>query len=381
MSEAPAGLYVHVPFCSRVCPYCDFAVRTGGPERRRRYTEYLLEEIALYAGFPLRFDTIYFGGGTPSLLALEDLERIVERAREQLAVDPAAQIFLEANPEDASREALAGWRRLGVRTLSLGLQSLDPAGLSFLGRRHTADEARRAVALAREVGFPTISVDLIYGLPGQSEEDWRRELDRALELRADHLSCYQLTIHQGTRFGLLEKRGKLTQPSNDAQGALFRLTHRYLNDAGMQGYEVSQFARGDAHRSRHNRKYWDHTPYLGLGPSAHSYHGDRRWWNIRRTDDWQERVDRGERPLEGEETLDAQALVLEALMTGLRTYAGVDLDWIEKRWRINLRSANGPLLEQLQADALATMEEQRLIPTLEGLALADTVATRFDLHS
>lgn len=285
MSQELAGLYLHIPFCSQVCPYCDFAVRTGGPERRHRFTDHLLAEIELYSGYPLRFDTIYFGGGTPSLLALDDLARILESARRHLSVETEARIYLEVNPEDVSPETLAGWKRLGVGTLSLGIQSLDPANLRYLGRRHTAEEARRSVELAREPGFSTLSVDLIYGLPGQSDADWRRELDRALALEFDHLSCYQLTIHAGTRFGLLERRGQLKQLPNDAQGELFRLTHRHLNDSGMQGYEVSQFAAAAEHRSKHNRKYWDHTPYLGLGPSAHSYHGDRRWWNIRRTDD------------------------------------------------------------------------------------------------
>jgi oxygen-independent coproporphyrinogen-3 oxidase len=379
LSEARAGLYLHVPFCRRVCPYCDFAVRTGDRKRRRRYVDHLLLEIGLYAGYPLRFDTIYFGGGTPSLLEVEDLERIVSAARRHLRVEDETGIFLEANPEDVTPSRLAAWRRLGVATLSLGVQSLESGALSFLGRPHGPDDARRSVAQALEAGFHTVSIDLIYGRPGQSSGAWRRELEQALTLGAHHFSCYQLTIHDRTRFGLLEKRGKLTQLSSDEQARLFRTTHELLNASGMQGYEVSQFATGTEHHSRHNLKYWDHTPYLGLGPAAHSFHADRRWWNIRRTDPWQERVREGRRPVDGEETLDTKALVLEALMTGLRTYAGVDLKRLRSRWGPDLLDANLGLVQRLESDGLLALAGGRLVPTLSGLALTDTIAARFEI--
>jgi oxygen-independent coproporphyrinogen-3 oxidase len=379
LSEPRAGLYLHVPFCRRVCPYCDFAVRTGDRARRRRYVDHLRGEIELYAGYPLRFDTIYFGGGTPSLLEAEDLERILSSARHHLRVEDGAGIFLEANPEDVSPPRLAAWRRLGVATLSLGVQSLEPDALDFLGRRHGPDDARRSVERAVEAGFSTVSIDLIYGLPGQTPEAWRRELARALTLGAHHFSCYQLTIHDRTRFGLLAKRGKLIEPASDEQARLFRATHELLNASGMQGYEVSQFAVGSEHHSRHNLKYWDHTPYLGLGPAAHSLHGDRRWWNVRRTDPWQERVREGHRPVEGDETLDTRALVLEALMTGLRTYAGVDLGRLRSRWGLDLLDANRALVDRLETDGLLALTGVRLVPTLRGLALADTLATQFEI--
>jgi oxygen-independent coproporphyrinogen-3 oxidase len=176
----------------------------------------------------------------------------------------------------------------------------------------------------------------------------------------------------------LEKRGELTQLPADDQGELFRLTHRYLNDAGMQGYEVSQFARAPAHRSRHNLKYWSHTPYLGLGPSAHSFHERRRWWNHRRTEPWQEAVLRGSLPVEGEEHLDTRALVLEALMTGFRTYAGVDLSGLRSRWGVDLQATDPALINRLHSEGLLSLADDRLVPTLEGLALADSIAPMFD---
>lgn len=380
MSDGPAGLYLHVPFCARVCPYCDFAVRTGDGARRGRFVEHLLREIELYADYPLEFDTIYLGGGTPSQLAVDDLDRILEAAGRRLHLRSDLAVFLEANPEDVSAEAVASWRGRGVSTLSLGVQSLDPAELAFLGRQHGPEDARRAVGQALEAGFDTVSVDLIYGLPGQEPAAWRRALGAAVALEAQHLSCYPLTIHRGTRFGLLEQRGLLRPLPADEQGELFRLTHRVLNDSGYAGYEVSNFAAAPRHRSRHNVKYWDHTPYLGLGPSAHSFHDGRRSWNVRGTDPWEERIAGGERPIEGSETLDTEALALESLMLGLRTYDGVDLRRLRERYGVDLAAANEALLARLITDGLLSIAHDHLIPTLAGLAVADGLAARFELR-
>jgi len=377
LSEPPAGLYLHIPFCSRICPYCDFAVRTGDIARRRRFVDHLVAEIELYQDCSLLFDTIYFGGGTPSMLADDDLGRILEAARSRLRFARATRTYLEANPEDVTGPALEAWKRLGVETLSLGVQSLDPNGLEFLGRRHTVEDAARAVSLSLAAGFRTVSVDLIYGRPDQSTSDWQQELDRAVALEADHVTCYQLTVHDRTRFGLLEKRGQLTQLSNEAQGELFRLTHRHLEASGYRGYEVSQFAADPAHHSRHNLKYWDHTPYLGLGPSGHSFEGRRRWWNFRRTDAWQERVARAVRPVEASETLDDRALALESLMLGFRTHAGVDTHRLRSRWGVELLGSNAELVRRLESDGLISVVDGRLAPTLEGLAVADSLATLF----
>jgi len=378
VSEEPAGLYFHIPFCSRICPYCDFAVRTGDRARRRRFVDHLLAEIELHDGQALRFDTIYFGGGTPSSLLPEEIGRILDAVRRRFRFENDVRIFVEVNPEDVTAETAAAWRGLGVNTLSLGIQALNADGLKFLGRLHDVDQARHSVDLVQDAGFDTVAIDLIYGLPGQTASDWRAELDRALALPAQHFSCYQLTIHPRTRFSLLEKRGELTQLPEDEQGELFRLTHRHLNEAGMQGYEVSQFARAPEHRSRHNLKYWTHTPYLGLGPAAHSFHQRRRWWNHRRTSPWQEAVLQGVLPVEGEERLDTRALILEVLMTGFRTYAGVDLSGLRSRWGVDLQATDPALIHRLRSEGLISRADDRLIPTLEGLAVADSIALMFD---
>ncbi|MES1243037.1 MAG: radical SAM family heme chaperone HemW [Acidobacteriota bacterium] len=375
--DSAPGLYLHIPFCSAICPYCDFAVLTGGPEHRERFTEHLVSEIGLWSSGsePFRgIDTVYFGGGTPSALAPEQLGRILEAIRTGLPLADDAWIFLEANPEDVTPDSVRAWRELGVRTLSLGIQSFDAGALAFLGRRHSPEEARWSVELARAAGFHTVAFDLIYGLPGQTVEDWRRTLETAVALEPDHLSCYQLTIHEGTPFGFRLARGKMTEAPEETQADLFLLTHAFLREAGLPGYEVSNFARSPEHRSRHNQKYWDHTPYLGLGPSAHSFSGNRRWWNERKIKPYEARIDASERPVAGSEELTAEDLALEALMLGLRTAEGVDLDQLRRRFGVGI---SGP--ENIEG--LLRIEDGRLVPTLEGWAVADTLVRSFEIIS
>jgi oxygen-independent coproporphyrinogen-3 oxidase len=395
LSGAAPGLYLHIPFCSAICPYCDFSVLKAGAAARRRFVEHLVAEVPL-AGCqwkdPRPFDTVYLGGGTPSQLPPEALARVLAACASHLAL-AKPWIFLEANPEDVTPTVCAAWRRLGVRTLSLGVQSFSDESLRFLGRRHTAETALAAVETALAAGFDTVSLDLIFGLPGQTPQAWRRELAVAAAHGPGHLSCYQLTIHPRTRFGIAAKRGQLSELPEDEQAALFELTHRFLADAGFTAYEVSNFARAREHESRHNRKYWDHTPYLGLGPSAHSLAvvqegaaapSARRWWNELRTPRWEGRVAAGERPVEAEESLDAAALATEAVMLGLRTAAGIDLDAFTARYNVDLLATNDVLVARLVDEGRLVVGAgphggRRLVPTVSGLAVADGVAAAFDV--
>src|SRR4030095_10936503 len=303
---------------------------------------------------------------------------------------PAPWIFLEANPEDVTPEACAAWRGLRGRTLSVGVQSFSDGALRFLGRRHTGRQAREAVETALGAGFDTVSIDLIFGLRGQTAEEWRQDLATAVYLEPQHLSCYQLTIHPRTRFGVQAKHGQLSELPEDEQATLFELTHRFLADAGFAAYEVSNFARSPAHQSRHNRKYWDHTPYLGLGPSAHSLAAPdasspaRRWWNERSTPRWERRLAAGERPVEAQELLGAKELAEEALLLGLRTTAGIDLEGFRERYGVDLLSANDPLVARLVDEGRIVVRADAegapwLVPTLSGLAVADGLAATFDL--
>jgi oxygen-independent coproporphyrinogen-3 oxidase len=374
--EALPGLYVHVPFCSALCPYCDFAVNVGTAERRKRFAERLLAEADLVEPEPTRcFDTLYFGGGTPSSLDPESLVAIVGRLSSWLL--PGCRLFLEANPEDVREETLRALREAGIHTLSLGVQSLQPESLRFLGRRHSDDEARRAVELAREAGFGTLSIDLIYGLPGQTAGDWRRDLEDALRLSPDHLSCYQLTIHEGTLFGRRKREGGLVETEPDVEADLFRLTHDVSADHGYEGYEVSNFARGREHRSRHNEKYWAHAPYLGLGPSAHSFDGTSRRWNERSFFDWERVVAAGRVPVAGRELLGDDDLLVETLMLRLRTRDGIDLRSVRERFGVDLRESNRALIERAVEDGLLVSDGFVLKPTTAGLAVADSLAGSF----
>jgi len=378
------GLYLHIPFCSAICPYCDFAVLTGGPEMRERFVDSLLAEIRMWGADRDLFsdiDTIYFGGGTPSALAPDQIARILGAARDDLSIQENAWIFFEANPEDVTPESARAWRDLGVRMLSLGIQSFDAEALRFLGRRHSPEEARQSVEIAREAGLGIVSIDLIYGLPDQTPGVWRQTLAEAVALRPDHISCYQLTIHVGTPFGFRLARGKLAELPEAAQADLFLATHRFLADHGYPAYEVSNFARSPEHRSRHNRKYWDHTPYLGVGPSAHSFSGlagRRRWWNERNLKPYLIRTGAGERPLTGSEELTAEDLAVEALMLGFRTVEGIDLARFRQRYGIDLADRNARLIGRLEREGLLRSEQGRLLPTLEGWAVADSLARDFE---
>lgn len=373
MSPEP-GLYVHVPFCSAICPYCDFAVTRDEPRRRERFASALLAEADLLGAPERPADTLYFGGGTPSRLDASDLARAVEGLRDRGWSSASARIFLEANPEDVRKETLDGWRGAGVRTLSLGVQSLDDDALRFLGRRHTASGARAAVETARAAGFDTLSVDLMYGLPGQTREDWERVLGAALALEPDHLSCYQLTVHEGTIFGRRAREGMLVESDEERQASLFHVTHERLAGAGYEGYEVSNFARSPEHRSAHNEKYWSHAPYVGLGPSAHSFDGRRRTWNERSFFAWEKRLLAQASPEAGGEDLDEEALLLETLMLRLRTRDGLDLDAFETRFGVDLLEEARSVAERAFAEGLLALEPPRIRPTLGGLAVADGLA-------
>lgn len=406
MSAAAPGLYVHVPFCARVCPYCDFAVQTGGPRKRDAYVRSLLQEILCWAdreaapaaaagggdghaveaspwGAVQAFDTVYLGGGTPSSLTLDALGEILAALRGALPIAEDAELTLEANPEDISDHRLAAWRSLGVSRLSVGVQSFDAAALELLGRSHTPRQAIAAIERSMAAGFDTVSLDLIFAVPGQTAASWESSLRQAVELQPHHISCYELTVHQGTRFFRERRRGHFAEVSGDDKAEQFFLVHRFLAEAGYPAYEVSNFARRPEFRSLHNAKYWDHAAYLGLGPSAHSYDGkDKRWWNEPRLTDWQAALDASGSGVRDEETLTAEQGVLEALALGLRTTAGIDLEHMARRYGIDLRPGNAQLVASLTGcGLLESGEGGRLVPTLEGLALADTLAGAFEIPS
>lgn len=387
---AAAGIYIHVPFCSAICPYCDFAVQVGNAAKRRRYVATLCDEIqrsgaswnTLVTKLPAAriFDTIYFGGGTPSFLEPEELDRILETLRAHLPVAKGACTFLEANPEDVTSSKLTSWKDLGVATLSLGIQSFDDDALTFLGRRHRSKDAWHSVETALGVGFSTVSVDLIYGLPGQSRASWQETLNRVCDLEPDHLSCYELEIHRRTSFGKQVAKGTLHPMPDEAQAELFVATHQWLEARGFKAYELSNFARSESHQSLHNRKYWNHTPYLGLGPSAHSFAGRERWWNNPSFSTWQRHLNEQTSYEAGREDLGDEDLLLERIMLALRTRDGIDLEELRERYGCDLLRLNEERIKRYIRSGLLCRVDNHLRPTLKGWIVADALAAELSIE-
>ncbi len=371
------GLYIHVPFCARICPYCDFAVTTGAEAKRRAYLRSLdaeIEQAAAAHGDWLAFETIYFGGGTPSVLPPAQLSDILDAVRRNFSVSEDLWLTLEANPEDVTDEVAGAWRHLGFRSLSLGVQALDDERLDFLGRTHVTETARDAVRAARSVDFDLVSIDLMFGATGQTQRSWSRELEAAIELQPDHISLYQLTYHEDTPFWKWLQSGRRAELPEPQQADLYLQAVEQLSGAGFDAYEVSNFSRGRKAESRHNRKYWEHAPYLGLGPSAHSFDGDRRrWWNHRNLPQWEAALERGESPLAGAETLDTDELVTEAVMFGMRTRKGLDLAEVEARLGVDLEALNEVRFNEWRNRGLVK-GHRVLRPTPSGMAIADRLA-------
>lgn len=364
-----SGLYVHVPFCHTKCGYCDFY--SVPPQRVEAWVEAVIAEARLRASAFGRFTTLYLGGGTPSLLTEPQLAALITGLRASCDLAPGAEITLEVNPDDVSLERLAHWRWLGISRLSLGLQAVGDDDLVALGRRHTADQGWSAMRLARLAGFDNLGVDLIWGLPGQSLETWAATLEEILAGRPEHLSCYQLTLEPHTPLARELAAGGPALPDEERARRFFLFTSRYLTERGYEHYEVSNFAWGRRHRSRHNQLYWQHAPYLGLGPAAHSFDGRRRWWNVRSVDRYLEMLAAGRAPTDGAETLGAQELRLEEVMLGLRTADGVSSAAIEHYpgWEATIAA--------LGREQLAYLLGGRLRPTPAGLAVADGLPLRF----
>jgi len=321
-------VYLHVPFCTRRCSYCDFAIAVRRSVPSDAYVEAVLAEWRLWQAdpvwqqYPSEVQTIYFGGGTPSKLEPSAIGRILERIASDRPVVAGAEITLEANPEDVSLAAAAAWRAAGVNRVSLGVQSFDPAVLTWMHRTHTADQATRAVEALRFAGIADVSLDLIFGLPAALKRDWFRDLAAALALGPEHLSLYGLTVEAHTPLGRWTGRGEVSPATDDTYAGEFLLTHDTVVAHGFDHYEVSNAAR-PGHRARHNSAYWQRAPFIGLGPAAHSGFGEERRWNVREWAAYQRLVAGGRSPQECREKLDDTAVALEELYLGLRTSDGL----------------------------------------------------------
>ncbi len=371
MIDDKTGLYVHVPFCRSKCPYCDFYSHTD----RSLITPWLnaLEgEIGFYQNQFPSFDTLYLGGGSPSILSEEQLGLLLEMIFDRFHFESESEITLEANPNDLNPAKLKTLRELGVNRLSLGVQSFDDQELLFLRRRHTVKEAEQALEWIREAGFTNIGIDLIYGLPGQTREQWLASLQQALAFNPEHLSCYQLTLAKGTLFYGLKEKGDFRPISEEEEAAFFLATSEFLQGHDYIHYEISNFARGKKYFSKHNQKYWQRQAYLGLGPSAHSFQENRRWWNVRSITQYCRALEQGKLPVEEQEELTEEQDHLEVISLGLRTRAGLDLS------RLGDSLSLGKTLSRLAEAQLVSITDNRLVPTLKGFLLADRLPLLFD---
>ena len=372
-----AGLYVHIPFCSSRCSYCDFATGLYQSEIAERYVRALVQEIqsTTYAGD--RVDTIYFGGGTPSLLSSVQLEQILVALHGHFRVEQASEITLEINPGSATVEKLRQFRELGINRASFGAQTFDDAELAKLGRSHTTADALRTFGDLRSCGFANVSFDLIAGLPGQTLAGWQRNIEKALELSPEHLSFYLLEVHSGTPLAEHIRRGVQPVPDDDLAGVMYEWMLECATKAGYQHYEISNLCRTGFH-SRHNMKYWTAEPYYGFGCSAHSYDGrNRRWSNHRDVLKYVETIESGVSPIVEEQQLSKTDVRAEAVFLGMRLMQGVDLRRYRESFGVDLRDEHGEDLDRFCEAGLVEFDGDLVRLTRTGALLSNEVFAAF----
>lgn len=370
------GIYVHIPFCHRKCGYCDFNSYAGLDALVDPLVEALHREIEQSPYTGARFDTVFFGGGTPTYLDGATLVGILEHLARRFDLAPDAEITCEANPGSVSLEQLRTLRRGGFNRLSFGVQSFHLDELQRMDRIHTPEEVVQGVEWARAAGFENLNLDLIFALPQQTLDRWAASLEQALALQPEHLSLYALMLEPNTRFYHLYQKGKLRLPDDETQVAMYRLAQQRTRQAGYQQYEISNYAR-QGYECQHNLIYWHNLPYLGFGPGAVSFMEGRRWTNIKHPREYIRRVQAGE-PLELEwERLTGWDAVAETLMLGLRLRAGVDLSALEARYGLPIRTHYAPVIAQLIQRGWLEQAGDIIRLTDEGLLWHSEVALAF----
>ncbi len=374
-----AGIYIHVPFCDTKCGYCDFYSITS-QSSRPQYVQALLKEIALYARPPfdtLLYDTIYFGGGTPSLLKPGELSDIMSTLYANFRFSPDCEITLEANPGTLSMVKIREIKKQGINRVSLGIQSFDDGELKTLGRIHDAQQARDAFYDLRAAGIGNISIDLIYALPGQALDRWQKNIQAAVELKPEHISAYNLIYEEGTPFYKKLQKKEFTAFPSDEELKYFNETLNTLSGAGYLQYEVSNYARGQAFYSRHNYKYWTHTPFLGFGPAAYAFYENERWGNFRSIKKYIAALETEKVPVHFRETLNKTSLAFEQAMLGLRTRAGINLEEYEKLLGETLLHRYQKQIRLLLDEGFAEMNSTHLFLTDKGFLICDEILPAF----
>lgn len=375
------GIYIHIPFCVNKCPYCDFYSITD-LSLKSRYVQALLKEMQFVPSASLTFDTLYLGGGTPSVFDPAEIEQVLETANAQFEILPDAEITLEVNPGTVTADSLKAYRAIGINRLNIGIQSFQDANLKFLGRIHSAKDASLALEWARQAGFDNVGIDLIYGLPRQTPGNWRFDLEHAVQLRPDHVSCYMLTCEPGTGLHKDLRCGRY-QPLQDSKlRALFDLTRDFLEEHGYLHYEISNFARktGEdvlSRMSRHNLKYWTFAPYLGLGAAAHSFIEPQRSWNYSDVKRYIRKLESGQRPVEETEVLTTEQLTTEAVYLGMRTIKGIDLAVFKQKFGLDFLQVFKETISELENEGLLQRQPDRIALSRKGLAFLDSVVSMF----
>jgi putative oxygen-independent coproporphyrinogen III oxidase len=376
IGSRPFGIYLHVPFCATRCGYCDFNTYTaselGGGASQASYAQTAIREIDLarrvLGDREIPVSTVFVGGGTPTLLPASDLLQMVARIDDVFGLAPAVEVTTEANPESVTADSLAALRAGGFTRVSFGMQSAVPHVLATLDRQHTPGRAAAAVAEARAAGFEHVSVDLIYGTPGESDDDWRASLAAAIELPVDHVSAYSLIVEPGTRLAARIARGELPMPDDDVLADRYVIADEALTSAGLLWYEVSNWSRSTAAEARHNLLYWTGGDWWGVGPGAHSHVGGVRWWNVKHPRDYAAQLAAGRSPAAAREVLSARDREVEDIMLRLRLRSGLPLAGLDPPARdVAERARHDGLLES------SSYLEGSAVLTRRGRLLADAV--------
>ncbi len=381
-ADMRASFYIHVPFCLKKCDYCDFYSERALPGDMERFVAAAQQEMMLYQDHPVfaaaEFETLYFGGGTPSLLSEQAIERLMDQAHQRFRWISDPEITLEANPETLSLERLRAFRSLGITRLSLGIQSFSDTELQRLGRIHRADQAERSIESALQAGFDNISLDLIFAIPYQTLKQWQANLRRALSFKPNHLSIYGLTIEPKTRLQQRISAGEFRKVSESVERAMYLWSMEALANENYRQYEISNFAI-PGFECRHNMNYWNGRYYLGIGPSAHSYWENVRHWNVASIHDYFERLETGISPVAGDERLTPQQQMIEFIYLGLRTSAGIDLSEFETKFSVPFLPKFQSVLDQFEGHRdgqLFQLQPPHLKLTPAGRLLFDEICQR-----
>lgn len=376
VGSRPFGFYVHVPFCTVRCGYCDFntytAAELGSGVSRTSYADTVVEEVRLarkvLGDRDVRVDTVFFGGGTPTLLPPTDLTRVLAAVDAELGLAPGAEVTTEANPDSVDPASLAALREGGINRISFGMQSAVPHVLAVLDRTHDPERVPQAVTWAREAGFDEVSLDLIYGTPGESADDWQASLDSAVAAGPDHLSAYALIVEEGTALARRIRRGEVPMPDDDDLADKYVAADEALERSGFGWYEVSNWSRARGSRCRHNELYWTGADWWGAGPGAHSHVGGVRWWNVKHPAAYADRLGAGVGPAHGREILDPETRRVEQVLLQVRLRDGLPVGVLDDAGRAALPAQ----VEDGLVDP-GDLERGRVVLTLRGRLLADAV--------